>query len=125
MTCCPTCGHELRDDGLLHVDPAGIVVAGAQFARLTRRELSLLESLRAVTPRLLTKEHLLADIYWGVADPDMVAAIRRESFARLTAHAEAFRKLSGGSAETAVTKALAELYNKGKRVNTIVIGEHR
>jgi hypothetical protein len=44
---------------------------------------------------------------------------------KLTAHAEAFRKLSGGSSETAITKAVVEIYNKGKRVNTIQIGEAR
>jgi len=57
-----------------------------------------------------------------ISEPDMVAALRRESFAKLTAHAEAFRKLSGGSSETALSKALVEIYNKGKRVNTIMIG---
>lgn len=61
----------------------------------------------------------------SVADPDLVAAIRPQSLAKLTAHAEAFRKLSGGSAETALTKAVVELYNKGKRTNTIMIGEAR
>jgi len=60
-----------------------------------------------------------------IADPELVAAIRPQSLAKLTAHAEAFRKLSGGSAETALTKAIAELYNKGKRVNLIMIGEQR
>lgn len=60
-----------------------------------------------------------------VADPELVAAIRPQSIAQLTAHAEAFRKLSGGSAETAITKAIVEIYNKGKRVNTIMIGEAR
>ena len=57
-----------------------------------------------------------------IQEPDMVAALQRESFAKLTAHAEAFRKLSGGSSETALSKALVEIYNKGKRVNTIMIG---
>lgn len=57
-----------------------------------------------------------------IHDPDLVASIRRESFAKLTAHAEAFRKLSGGSAETALCKAIVELYNKGKRSNVILIG---
>lgn len=60
-----------------------------------------------------------------VSDADLVAAIRMESFAKLTAHAEAFRKLSGGSSETALSKTIAELYNKGKRVNFIYIGEGR
>lgn len=60
-----------------------------------------------------------------VQDHELTAAIRNQSFARLTAHAEGFRKLSGGSAETALTKTLAELYNKGKRTNIILIGEAR
>ena len=60
-----------------------------------------------------------------VADPELVAAIRPQSLAKLTAHAEGFRKLSGGSSETALTKTIAELYNKGKRINTIMIGEAR
>lgn len=57
-----------------------------------------------------------------VADPELVAAIRPQSIAKLTAHAETFRKLSGGSAETALSKTIAELYNKGKRTNTIHFG---
>lgn len=61
----------------------------------------------------------------GLVDADLIAALRPQSFARLTAHAEAFRKLSGGSSETAITKAVVEIYNKGKRVNTIQIGEAR
>jgi hypothetical protein len=57
-----------------------------------------------------------------VADAELAQAIRRESFVKLAAHAEAFRKISGGSPDTALTKAIVELYNKGKRTNTIVIG---
>lgn len=61
----------------------------------------------------------------GLNDADLVTALRPQSIAKLTAHAEAFRKLSGGSSETAITKAVVEIYNKGKRVNTIQIGEAR
>jgi hypothetical protein len=43
--------------------------------------------------------------------------------AELTAAAEGFRKLSGGSADTALSKAISELYNKGLSVNTIFIGQ--
>ncbi|GAA2871804.1 hypothetical protein GGQ99_000981 [Aminobacter niigataensis] len=60
-----------------------------------------------------------------IAESELVAAIRPQSIAKLTAHAEAFRKLSGGSAETALSKAITELYNKGKRTNLIYIGEQR
>lgn len=61
----------------------------------------------------------------GLADAELAAVLRPQSIARITAHAEAFRKLSGGSSETAITKAVVELHNKGKRVNTISIGEAR
>lgn len=60
-----------------------------------------------------------------INDPELVAAIRPQNLRQLTAHAEAFRKLSGGSAEAALTKAIAELYNKGKRTNFVLIGEAR
>ena len=68
MNCCPTCGQALRDDAMLRVDPAGIVVVGTRFARLTQKELSVLEALRAVAPRSRTKEQLLADVYWADHD---------------------------------------------------------
>lgn len=57
-----------------------------------------------------------------VSDDELARAIQSQTRAGLTAHAEGFRKLSGGSAETALTKAITELYNKGKRVNRIEIG---
>jgi len=44
------------------------------------------------------------------------------SFAAMTAHAEGFRKLSGGSAETALAKTISEVYNKGLSTNTIYFG---
>jgi len=40
----------------------------------------------------------------------------------MTAGAEAIRKLSGGSAETALARAITDLYNKGLSVNTIFYG---
>lgn len=60
-----------------------------------------------------------------IQEPELVVGLRRESFAKITAHAEGFRKLSGGSTETAICKTLVEIYNKGKRTNTIMIGEAR
>ncbi len=56
-----------------------------------------------------------------VIDADLASAIRRESFVKLAAHAEAFRKISGGSADTALAKAIVELYNKGRRANTAIL----
>jgi hypothetical protein len=57
-----------------------------------------------------------------VSDADLAAVIRRESFAKLTAHAESFRKLAGGSADTAIARTIAELFNRGKRVNVLHFG---
>lgn len=52
----------------------------------------------------------------------LVELMRAQSFVALTAHAEGFRKLSGGSAETALSKTIVELYNRGLSKNTIQIG---
>jgi hypothetical protein len=57
-----------------------------------------------------------------VNDAELSGVIRRESFAKLTAHAESFRKLSGGSADTAIARTITELCNKGKRVNVLHFG---
>lgn len=42
----------------------------------------------------------------------LVKVLAPKSFAEMTAAAEAFRKLSGGDAPTAISKTVAELYNK-------------
>ena len=56
-------------------------------------------------------------------DLDRLAGVLRpRSFAEMTAGAEAIRKLSGGSAETALARAITDLYNKGLSVNTIFYG---
>jgi hypothetical protein len=52
----------------------------------------------------------------------LIASLRGQSLSELTTHAEAFRKMSGGSAETLLAKAIVEIHNKGKRVNLISIG---
>jgi len=57
-----------------------------------------------------------------IDDARLTSILRPQSIAQLTAHAEGFRKLSGGSADTALTKTLVELYNKGKRTDLIEIG---
>ena len=56
----------------------------------------------------------------GHLDKDRLrGCMRLQNFAELTAHAEGFRKLSGGSAETALAKTLTELYNRGLSKNII------
>lgn len=52
----------------------------------------------------------------------MAQVLRPKGFSELTGSAEAFRKLSGGSAELALTKTLVEIYNKGLSARTIAIG---
>lgn len=96
----------------------------------TRRALLIVraawpDEAKALRGTLITALARLVRANKDIHDPDMVAAIRLQSFAKLTAAAEQFRRLSGGSGDTALAKALVELHNKGKRVNTILIGEAR
>jgi hypothetical protein len=58
----------------------------------------------------------------SIDDDELAKVIAGQSFAQLTAHAEGFRKLSGGSADTALSRTITELYNRGKRTNVIYFG---
>lgn len=53
----------------------------------------------------------------------LVKVLSGKSYAEITAHAETFRKLSGGSADTVIARTIAELYNRGLSTNTIYFGE--
>lgn len=67
----------------------------------------------------------LARIYRGnaeVATDRMVQMLRQKPRAQLSADAEAMRKISGGAAETNLTRTLVAIYNKGLSKNTISIG---
>lgn len=56
-------------------------------------------------------------------DPErLVRVLAPTSFAQMTASAEAFRKLSGGDASTAIGKTITELYNKHLSTNQIFLG---
>lgn len=56
-------------------------------------------------------------------DRDRLAKVLApKSFAEMTAAAEAFRKISGGSSETVLSKVIIELYNKHLTTNQILIG---
>lgn len=57
-----------------------------------------------------------------ISDTELARVISGQSFASMTAAAEGFRKLSGGSAETALSRTITELYNRGKRANQIYFG---
>lgn len=55
-------------------------------------------------------------------DDRLVKVLKPKGYAEMTAHAESFRKLSGGSAETALARTITELYNRGISANTIYFG---
>lgn len=52
----------------------------------------------------------------------MVKVLAPRSFAEMTAAAESFRKLSGGDAPTAISKTIAEVYNKHLSTKQIFFG---
>lgn len=52
----------------------------------------------------------------------LAAELSRQDIARMTAEAEAFRKISGGSAETALARAIVEIYNRGRAGEPIYFG---
>lgn len=67
----------------------------------------------------------LARIYRNnkAIDPErLVGALKTRSRHQLSADAEAIRKISGGAAETALTKTLVEIYNRGLSKNLITFG---
>lgn len=59
----------------------------------------------------------------SVNDDELAAVLAKQSFAQMTAHAESFRKLSGGSAEQALGRTICELFNRGKRTNILYFGD--
>ena len=58
-----------------------------------------------------------------ISDGDLAKTLRGQSFIQLTAHAESFRKLSGGSADQVLARTICELYNRGRRSNIIYFGD--
>lgn len=52
----------------------------------------------------------------------MAVLLSRKTQTDIAGHAESIRKISGGTAETAITKTLVEIYNKGLSINTIELG---
>ncbi|WP_315920392.1 winged helix-turn-helix domain-containing protein [Mesorhizobium sp. SP-1A] len=62
-TPCPCCGQPLPLDGDLRIDDAGFVVRGGAFATLTQQEHAVLTALQMASPRIRSREQLLADLY--------------------------------------------------------------
>lgn len=53
----------------------------------------------------------------------LIRVLAPKSYAEMTAHAEAFRKLSGGSSDTVLARTITEMYNRGLSANVIYFGE--
>lgn len=71
---------------------------------------------------LITAISRLVEGNRDINDSRLIEVLKRKSFIELTAHAESFRKLSGGSADTALARTITELYNRGLSVNQIYFG---
>lgn len=61
----------------------------------------------------------------GIDTDRLVKVLAPKSFTEMTAAAEGFRKLSGGDAPTAISKTIAELYNKHLSTNQIFFGSDK
>jgi len=66
---CPCCGQALPADLGFRIDEAGIVLAGGRFARLTEHEAAVLAKLAEKPGRVISKDQLMAAVYWA-ADED-------------------------------------------------------
>lgn len=77
---------------------------------------------KALRGTLITTVARLVRNNKGIDRERLVRVLAPKSFAEMTATAEAFRKLSGGSTETVLSKVITELYNKHLSANQILIG---
>jgi hypothetical protein len=78
---------------------------------------------KALRGTLISAVSRLVRLNKSVNDSDLAAVLSAQSFAQMTAHAEAFRKLSGGSAEKALGRTICELFNRGRRTNILYFGD--
>lgn len=74
---------------------------------------------RALRGTMISALARLHELNGGIDRERLVRVLSSRSLAEMTAHAENFRKLSGGSAESVLARAVAELYNRGLSANII------
>lgn len=74
---------------------------------------------KALKGTLITAVARLVRVNPKMIDSEVAASLAGQSFAQLTAHAEQFRKLSGGSAEATLARTICEIANRGKRTNIL------
>jgi len=89
-----------------------------------------LEAVRKAWPRedkalrgtLITALARIIETNAKIDTDRLISVLRPKSFAEMTAHAEAIRKLSGGSGDTNLARTVTDLYNRGLSVNSIYFG---
>lgn len=96
----------------------------------TRKALTIIraawpDDAKALRGSLIIALARIVRSYSTIQESELANAIKLESYAQLAAHAETFKNLSGGTPETALTRTIAELYNRGRRINLINISETR
>lgn len=77
---------------------------------------------KALRGTLITSLACLIRNNKGIDLDRLAKVLAPRSFSEMTAHAEAFRKLSGGAADVALRKTLVEIYNKHLSTNLIFFG---
>lgn len=80
---------------------------------------------KALRGSMITALARILEMNPDLDDARLVKVLRPKSYAEMTAHAEGFRKLSGGSADTALARTITELYNRGISANTIYFGAQK
>jgi hypothetical protein len=81
------------------------------------------DDARALRGALITALARVVRANKEIDEVRLARTLATKTAAELTGHAESFRKLSGGSADTALSKAIVEIYNKGLSANKIFFGQ--
>jgi hypothetical protein len=78
------------------------------------------KALRGTLITALARIHRASE---KVDEDRLCRVLMAKTYAELTAHAEAFRKISGGSPDTVIARTITELYNRGLSTNIIYYGD--
>lgn len=80
---------------------------------------------KALRGSLITALSRILEMNPDLDEARLVKVLRPKSYNEMTAHAEGFRKLSGGSADTALARTITEIYNRGLSANQIFFGAQK
>lgn len=78
------------------------------------------KALRGTLIAALARIHRASE---KIDEDRLCRVLKAKTYGELTAHAEAFRKISGGSPDTVIARTISELYNRGLSTNIIYYGE--